>query len=116
MLVSILLSVRSQPLSVGSFGVVEERVEFVISHHCASRPRIYHRARDLQRAADLRSAVNEVANEDKLPGRMSVDSIALLVSQPSEQPLKLGGVAVNISNDIVFLVHFSPCGLRRPPL
>ena len=75
-----------------------------------SGARIDHRARDLQRATNLGSSVNEVSHEDKLPGSVAIDSIALLVAQSLQQPLKLVGMAMNVSDNVVFLVHFSPCG------
>jgi acid phosphatase class B len=92
--------------------VVEQGVELVISHHGTSGARIDHRARDLQRATNFWSPINKVADEDKLPGRMAVDAIALLVSQSSQQSLKLISMAMNVSDNVVFLVHYSPCGCR----
>ena len=101
---------RSQPFSVGSFRVVEQRVELVISHHGAGGARIDHRARDLQRTPNLGPSVNEVSDEDKLPGSVAIDPISLIVAQSLQQPLKLVSMAVNVSDNVVFLVHFSPCG------
>ena len=65
---------------------------------------------DVGLAPNLGPSVNEVSDEDKLPGSVAIDPISLLVAQSLQQPLKLVGVAMNVSNDVVFLVHLSPCG------
>ena len=86
----------------------------MISHHRASCSRIYHPTHDLQRATNLGASVNKVAHEDKLPGSVAIDSIALFVSQPSQQPLKLGSVAMTrLGNSVASARHVRISHPRR---
>ena len=52
---------------IGIWCVVDQSVEFVITHDGQGTTRVDHRPDDLKGFSDLRASVNEVAQKDSLP-------------------------------------------------
>ncbi len=66
---------------IGIWSVVGQSIEFVIAHHCESRPGVDHGPDDLKGFSDLRASVNEVAKKDSLPLGVLVDALVLGVAE-----------------------------------
>jgi hypothetical protein len=63
-LVNLLLRMLAQMPTVTIRSVEADRVVFVVAHHGQRRAGVHHRAHDLQCLKDLRTTVDEVADED----------------------------------------------------
>ena len=89
--------------------VVSQSVELVIAHDGQGGPFFGHGSDDLKRLTDLRSSVDEVAEENHLAFGMPVFALGLVVAQGSEQMYQFIGVAVNITDQIVHDGILEPC-------
>ena len=76
-------------------------VPLVIAEHRPGRSRLEHVAHQTEGLADLRSAVEEVPDEDRRALRMPPDAGAPRVAHPAQQLLELGRVAVDVADEVV---------------
>ena len=103
MLVAVLLVVGPEVPArfVWIWGVEGKGVEFMIAHHCESRPGVDHRADKLKGFPDLGASVNEVAQKDSLPLGVLVDALVLGIAECREEVYKLAGMPVDVSDEVV---------------
>jgi len=80
--------------------VVADRVVFVVAHDRAGGPCFDHRSDDLDNAAALRTAIDEITNEERDPIRMGINPVSLDITEPPQQPLQGVGATVDVSNDV----------------
>src|SRR6185436_7454580 len=102
-LLMILRNAAAQMLTVGSgIGRVPGNgVELVIPHHGLGCPGIEHFADDSDRLQLPRPAIDEVANEDRSPLRMTPGSQAVPVAHLTEQRGQLVRVTVDVADYVV---------------
>ncbi len=81
-------------------GMPRDRIELVIPHHCARGAGIEHGANKLERAALARSAVDEVADEDRRRVRVAPRAHSRAVAEVREERLELVRVAVDVADDV----------------
>ena len=85
-------------------GVKGDGVVFMVPHDGAGRAGIHHRLHDLQRLANLRPAIHEIAHEDYRALRVTVSAVGFHVAEFFEQCAEWIGMAVDVADDVVFLV------------
>lgn len=86
------------------FGVKRQGIELVIAHHGQSGSLLDHRPDDLEHLANLRSTIDEIANENHLPRSVAIHFLGLLVAQQFEQPHQLVSMPVNVADQVVHVV------------
>ena len=73
----------------------------MIAHHGARRAGFDHFAYQLKRSQLTGPAINEVADEDRRPARVSPRAASVLVAQLLEKRGQLVGVTMDIADDVV---------------
>ena len=109
-----------QPAAAGRRrGSPAQRAELVVAHDAQRLPGLDHVAHDVQRFADVRATVDDVAKEQRHALRMSPHAVLQAIAEAFEQLLKGFGAAVDIADDVVAArgieLHHSPPPPRRLP-
>ena len=73
----------------------------MIAHYGARRAGLDHVAYQLERSQLTGPAINEVADEDRRPARVSPRAASVLVAQLLEKRSQLVGVTMDIADDVV---------------
>jgi hypothetical protein len=93
--------VLAQEAAAGARRGVGDRVELVVAHHGERRAAVDHRAHDADHGALLRTAVDEVPEEDRAPGRVTPHAVLRRVAEHLQEGLQRAGVAVDVPDDVV---------------
>ena len=91
-------------MTTGTFrmgGVVTQCVEFVIAEDCQRISFFDHRSGNVQNLLDLGTAINQVAQKNHLPFGVREDTLAPFVPELFQQQNQLGGMAVNVADQVV---------------
>jgi hypothetical protein len=111
---------------VGVGSVKRQGIQLVITHDGLGGAGFDHGPHRGERLADLRAAVDEVADEEGLAAGMGINAAAPGVAESFEQRVELVAVAVDVADEVVHGHHLSRRGadgqfrpfrsLRSPPL
>ena len=110
MLLNVLWAMTSERLVC--FTVKVDRIEFVISHDCASAPVVDHPSDSLNYLCVLWPSVDEVAQKYRLPMliRMFPTVLILAVAKIGERSFQLVCMSVDVRNNIEGIQKVSPEG------
>ncbi|MNE30865.1 hypothetical protein D3C80_1244050 [compost metagenome] len=78
-----------------------ERVEFVVTHDAQGLARGDHVVHPVQRLADARAAVDDIAEEQRLPAWMSPYPAVQPITEGFQQPVEGVGAAVHIADQVI---------------
>ena len=110
MLLDILVVVRPEKPAIAVGRIERQSIEFVVAHDGKSRAGVDHWSDDLKRLPDLWPSINEVTQKDRLPVRVTIDTVVSRVPELFQEPLKGVGVAVNVADEVVQMttLHHGP--------
>ena len=98
------------------FGVVRERIEFVVAHHGESMTSLDHGPNNFERLPNLWPPVDEVAEKNHLAFGMSVNPTGVVIAKFVQQLDEFIGMAVNVTDQVVHLMFPFKDTLVRSPL
>ncbi|MOA33665.1 hypothetical protein D3C78_1549780 [compost metagenome] len=78
-----------------------ERVEFVVAHDAQSLARGDHVVHPMQRLADARPAVDDIAEEQRLPAWMPPYPAVQPVTESFQQPVEGVGAAMDVADQVI---------------
>jgi hypothetical protein len=78
-----------------------QRIELMVAHDAARLVGLDHVMHDVQRLADERPAINDVAKKQRLARGMAPHAALLVITQPVEQTLQGVRTAVHIADQVV---------------
>ena len=97
-------------------------VELVITHQAMGLPGLDHAMHEMQGLTNPRAAIDDVAEKQRHPPRMTPDPGVQAIAQAVEQVLQAMGTAMHVTNQVVATVrvevHYSapPSRLPQPSL
>lgn len=85
------------------FGRVSDGVEFVVSHDDLGVSAVDHVLDDFEDTQLLTTAVDQIADKDRLSFGICECAVFTLISEFGEQGMQSGRAAMNVADDVVAL-------------
>src|SRR5450631_3946100 len=77
-----------------------DRVEFMVPHDTFSGPRIHHRSYQLNRRQLFRTAIDQIAHENRRSIRMTPGAGALVISHMPKERDQLVVLTMHVADDV----------------